>query len=209
MAERGLDKISLELSAACNLSAWMSSKLNEVTINDTLRNRVPASCFAVTLDHFDAVLTLLQRNPKLYSSAFALMRPVFESYIRGMWLMHCATDEQIESFSKGIFQLPRKIEVMIDSIETTCNFDGKQLSVSHYSVWKYLCDYTHTGALQVQRWNKLDSIEPNYSDEEILEVIHFTSAYALLASVGILNTVANSNPELVETFLAKAKEIAI
>ena len=70
MVERGLDKLSFEISNACDLSAWISTKLNEVTINATTRNRVAAPCFAVVLDHLDAILALLGRNPKIYSSAF-------------------------------------------------------------------------------------------------------------------------------------------
>ncbi len=180
MVERGLDKLSVGISSACDLSAWISTKLHDVTINDTTRNRVVAACFAVALDHFDAVLALLGRNPKIYSSAFALTRLVFESYIRGMWLKYCATDDEIENFSNGTFKLP-KTPKMIDAIETAGNLDGKQLSSTYLKDWKHLCDYTHTGTLQVQRWNKLESVEPNYSDDEAIEVIHFTKVYALLA----------------------------
>lgn len=120
--------------------------------------------------------------------------------------MHCATDEQVENFSEGTFQLPRRIEVMIGAIEKTCDFDG-QLSISHSSAWSHLCDYTHTGTLQVQRWNKFDAIEPNYSDDEILEVIHFAKAYVLLVAVSFAEAVIN-NIELANEFLAKAKEVA-
>ena len=207
MVERSVDQVSIELSNACDLSAWISSKLNETSFNATARNRVVAPCFAVTLDHFDAVLVLLGRNPKIYSSAFALMRLVFESYIRGLWLFYCATDDEIESFSNGTFELPRKIEVMIDSIENVCDFDGKQLSITRTTCWKHLCDYTHTGALQVQRWNKHDSIEPAYSNDEVLEVIRFTKAYALLAAVSFAESILNNN-ELAEEFLISASEIA-
>jgi len=207
MVERGLDKLSVEISSACDLSAWISTKLYDVTINATIRNRVVAACFAVALDHFDAVLALLGRSPKIYSSAFALTRLVFESYIRGMWLMNCATDDEIENFSKGTFELP-KTPRMIAAIETAASFDGKQLSTTYSNDWKHLCDYTHTGTLQVQRWNKLDSVEPNYSDDEAIDVVRFTKAYALLAGVSFAEVVIN-NIELANEFLAKAKEIAV
>lgn len=207
MVERGLDKLSVEISSACDLSAWISNQLNEVEINATIRNRVVAACFAVALDHFDAVLTLLGRKPKIYSSAFALARLVFESYIRGMWLINCATDEEIENFSNGTFELP-KTPRMINAIEIAANFDGKQLSTTYSNHWKYLCDYTHTGALQVQRWNKQDSVEPNYSDGEAIEIVRFTKTYALLTGVTFAEVVIN-NIELANEFLAKAKELAV
>jgi hypothetical protein len=207
VVERGIDKLSIELSSACDLSAWISTKLNEATINATTRNRVVAACFAVALDHFDAVLTLLARNPKIYSSAFALTRLVFESYIRGMWFMYCTVDDEIEKFSNGTFELPKTPKI-IAAIEIAGNFDGKQLSRTYSNDWKHLCDYTHTGTLQVQRWNKLDSVEPNYSDDEAIEVINFTKAYALLTAVSFAEAVINNN-ELANEFHTKAKEIAV
>ncbi len=207
MVERNLDKLSIEISNACDLSAWISTKLNEVTINATTRNRIAAACFSVVLDHFDAVLALLGRNPKIYSSAFALTRLVFESYVRGMWLMYCARDEEIENFSNGTFELP-KTPIMIAAIEIAGNFDGKELSITYKNHWKNLCDYTHTGTLQVQRWNKIDAVEPNYSDEETIEVISFTKTYALLAALSFAETII-INGELVNEFLVKAEEIAI
>jgi hypothetical protein len=85
VVERSIDKVSIELSNACDLSAWISSRLNETSFNATVRKSIAAPCFAVTLYHFDAVLVLLGRIPKIYSPAFALMRLVFESYIRGLW----------------------------------------------------------------------------------------------------------------------------
>jgi hypothetical protein len=61
--------------------------------------------------------------------------------------------------------------------------------------------------LQVQRWNKLDSVEPNYSDNEAIDVTCFTKAYALLAAVSFAEAVINNN-ELANGFLSKAKEMA-
>ena len=207
MAERGIDQVSIELSKACDVSAFISTKLNEVSIDANLRNRVVASCFAVALDHFDAVLALLGRTPKIYSSAFALIRLEFESYIRGMWLMYCATDEQIKNFSDNTFELP-KTPTMINSVEKTANFEVKTLSTTYANDWKHLCDYTHTGALQIQRWNKSDSIEPNYSDNEVIQVIRFTKTYALVTAVSFAEAVIKDN-ELANEFLAKANEVAV
>ena len=208
MAERKLDKVSVELSEACKLAAYLSVKLHDVSISDTLRNRIAGACFSVVLDHFDAVLMLLGRNSKLCSSAYALMRPIFESYIRGMWFLHCASDETIENFNKNKpYQLPKKIESLIEEVEQAVRFE-KQLSNIYTKDWSDLCDYAHTGLLQIQRWNTSQAIEPNYPEDEILEVIRFTSALAVLTTVSVAQGVVNNN-KLANEFLAKAKEIAV
>ena len=121
--------------------------------------------------------------------------------------MYCASDDEIENFSNGTFELPKNPK-MIAAIEIAANFDGKELSTTYKNHWKNLCDYTHTGTLQVQRWNKIDAVEPSYSDDEAIEVIHFTKAYALLAAVSFAEAVIK-NYELVNEFLDKAEEIAI
>jgi hypothetical protein len=54
-----------------------------------------------------------------------------------------------------------------------------------------MCAYTHTGAQQVQRWNTRDSIAPNYSDEEVDEVLRFTGTFALLSTIGLATVAAD------------------
>ena len=128
MVERKLDKVSVELSKACNLAAYLSVKLHDASISDTLRNRIAGACFSVALDHFDALLMLLGHTSKLCSSAYALMRPIIESYVRGMWFLYCASDEAIENFNENKpYQLPKKIESLIEAVEQAGKFE-KQLS---------------------------------------------------------------------------------
>ena len=207
MVERKLDQVSVELSKACDLAAYTSSRLHDVSISDTLRNRFAGACFSVALDHFDAVLMLLGYTPKLYSSAYALIRPIFESYIRGMWFLYCATDEAIENFNKNKpYQLPKKIESLIEAVEQAGRFE-KQLSNSYTNNWSDLCDYAHTGLLQIQRWNTSQAIEPNYPENEILEIIRFTSALAILSAVSFAESIVGNN-DLTQEFHDKAKEIS-
>lgn len=203
MAERSLDKVSVSVSDACDWSAWVSDKLNEAIIeNTTSRKRVVAACFAVVLDHFDAILALLGRNPKICSSAFALMRLTYESYVRGLWLAYCATDDEVEKLSANNFELP-KTPKMIKAIESV-GFD-KHLSNIYSTNWKQLCDYTHTGALQIQGWNTAFAIEPNYSDDEIIDVVRFSRGYAFAAAVSFAESVIE-NSSLANEILEKGKQ---
>jgi hypothetical protein len=113
---------------------------------------------------------------------------IFETYIRGMWLMYCATEEQIENFSKGDFNLP-KIPKMIKAIEGAVVFDDNYLSNAYSANWSDLCDYTHTGLLHVQRWNTADAVQPSYFDEEVIDVVLFAEKYALEAAVSFSEVV--------------------
>ena len=48
-----------------------------------------------------------------------------------------------------------------------------------------MCAYTHTGGIHVQRWNTSEAIEPNYSKEEVEEVLYFSEMFGTLATIGI------------------------
>lgn len=67
-----------------------------------------------------------------------------------------------------------------------------------------MCAYTHTGGLHIQRWSKDNSIEPNYSDEEVKEVLWFAEMVGSLAVVGIAS-LANKE-QIANEVLLKFKE---
>lgn len=192
------------LRRASALTDLLSSKLHEQAIPANLRNRVAGACFAVALEHQQAIVVLLEHVPPIYSSAFALVRPVFESYLRGLWLAHSATDVQVDSFSKG--GKPPDTASLVAAVERAGEFDGKQLSGIYTKHWSSFSSYTHTGGLQVQRWNTAEAIEPSFDDIEVAEVLEFTAAIALLSAVSVAS-LANSEP-LAQELLILAKEHA-
>ena len=168
-----------------------------------LRNRMAGACFAITLEHHQAVTVLAAQKQPLYASAFALVRPAYESYVRGMWLSHCAEDTQVETFANdgkipGMGSLARAVEI-------AGNLDP-QLSGIYTRNWSAFCSFTHSGGLHAQRWNTPEAIEPNFSDVEVREALQFTSAMALLAAIGVASLV--SNESLAHELLEAARQHA-
>ncbi|MCU0952027.1 MAG: hypothetical protein MUC68_13470 [Burkholderiaceae bacterium] len=155
----------------------------------TLRNRTAGACFAIALEHHEAVTVLAAQAPPLYSSAFALVRPTYESCLRGMWLSHCATEEQVKSFSMDC-KVP-DMASLAQAVENAGDLNRKQLSGIYAKHWSAFCSYTHSGGLHAQRWNTPDAIESNFSDDEVREVLQFTSAMALLAAIGVATLASN------------------
>jgi hypothetical protein len=196
--------IATGLSCASKLVDILAQKLQEQRLPNNNRNRVAGACFAIALDHQQAVVTLLEHNPPLYSSAFALVRPVYESYVRGLWLSHCATDEQVDSFSRE--GKPPDMATLVAAVERAGDFKGKQLSGIYTMNWSAFSSYAHTGGLQVQRWNTSEAIEPRYAESEVSEVIAFTSAIALLSAVSVATLAQNER--LAQEFLEIAKSHA-
>ena len=72
--------------------------------------------------------------------------------------------------------------------------------------WDAMNSYTHTGMLQIQRWNTADGIDPNFQAEEIIQAMHFAGAFILLSGSGIASL--NGEEALAQRILEKCKEWA-
>jgi len=170
-----------QLNDAMDYGEWLRQAVHEIELPANERNRAAGSCLAIAQDHHHAIVVLLDN--RLYASSFALLRVEFEAYIRGEWLALCATDTDIQKFLSG--KEPPKIGCMLNDLEKTSTFEEQKLSCLKERTWKAMCSYTHTGGLHVQRWNTAEAIEPNYSDEELVEVLQFADIIASLSVLGI------------------------
>jgi hypothetical protein len=192
------------LAQGHELAAWIEQQVYNQQLPDTVRARLAGTCFLVTQEHHQAILLLLSQTHPLHAPAFALVRPVFDTYLRGLWLAHCATDADLERFGQG--GNPPKMPAMLTAIEQAPGLDSGQLSDIYNQSWSAMCAYTHTGSQQVLRWSASDTIQPNYSNAEIDEVLSFTGALALLSTLGLAAIAANEL--LAESVLVKAQEFS-
>jgi hypothetical protein len=179
---------------------WLGRSISECVMPGSLRVRVAASCLAIAQDHHHAIVALLDRG--LFASAFALLRCEFEAYVRGEWLAVCATDEEVENFSKNA--RPPELAKLIAQLERTDAFSEKVLASIKARSWDAMCAYTHTGGLHVQRWGVGNVIEPNYDPAEIEEALSFAEIFGALAVVGVAS-LANDE-STAAAVLAKVRE---
>jgi hypothetical protein len=56
----------------------------------------------IALEHHEAISLLV--NSKLYGSAFTLVRPLFETVFRALWINQAADEAQIEKASRDKFE---------------------------------------------------------------------------------------------------------
>jgi hypothetical protein len=118
-------------------------------------------------------------------SAFSLFRPAFETYVRGVWLLRCACDKQVEDFKKDTVK--KFIGELIGEIERLPEYDVGTLSKVKREALGAMHSYTHGGYLQAVRRMTPDQIKPNYSEGEMLEVINSSDTVALLAASEIFS----------------------
>jgi hypothetical protein len=190
------------IARSFEVARWLATEFNELPLSASLRNRVAGACLSVAQDHHCAIALLLREQ--LFASAFALLRLQYESYIRGLWLAHCASDDQVDRFVRGTE--PPRIVDLLEAIEKHEAYTAGTLSNFKADSWSAMCSYTHTGGLQIQRWQTETAIESNYPPEEICEVASVSASFALLSGIGIA-TLANDETLAART-LARSKAFA-
>ncbi len=78
---------------------WMKrcvSIVNGLDFETTKRLRLSLSLLHLCVEHQTGIHVLVDHG--VIGSAFALIRPQFEAYLKGVWFHRCATDEQISAF---------------------------------------------------------------------------------------------------------------
>ncbi len=182
-----------------NLIQWLDTQIDGLQVSSEERVRIAAGCLDTALEHHKAILLLVSRS--LHGSAFALVRLLFEAYIRGLWLHRCASPTELELFKSE--KLDKGFSTLITAIEKIDGFEQGILSDTKLKSWKSMNSYTHSGFMQIVRRNTASTIEPNYTDEEILEALDFSAAIGLLAALEIAHIAKNEG--LMKSILEKAE----
>lgn len=195
-------KLAAHIKDSEALIQWLDSRIDGLQIPSALRSRLAGGCLDVALEHQKAIVLLVAHS--LNGSAFALSRLLLEAYVRGVWLHQCASDADLKRFESGAFD--RTFGSLVTDIERLEAFSIGVLSAVKRSSWSTMCGFTHTGFDQVVRRNKETTIEPNYEEVDLLEVLDFADGIGLMSAVEIAH-LAN-NGALAMALLDKARAIS-
>ncbi len=138
----------------------------------------------IALEHHEAIWLLAKS--KLNGSAFAMVRPVFDSMFRALWINKVATEQQIERASRD--ELPFPMSEIPDEIKKGYFSDRPpeeaelfdKILQSLKEAWGAMCSYTHSGALQLARRFTGDELKPDYSEGAIVEALNLVTLALLL-----------------------------
>ena len=169
--------VKILIIQAFKLHGWITHRLNGLDIPREQRIILAVSCYDVVIEHHIGIAMLFKS--RFNGSDFALVRPDFETFVRGVWLRRCATENQISQFIKD--KLDLSFYQLLESIEKLDAFQDGTLSSLKKNSMRAMHSYTHGGMQQVGRRSKDSYIEPNFSSEEIAEVIKLAGIFALLA----------------------------
>lgn len=177
--EKTLEQV---LQESRDIHTWAISTLDGIPFPVNKRLLISIAAFDVVLDHFTGITGLIEG--RVYGAAFALARPLFETFVRAVWLKDCGTDQDLLAFERDEFS--RKFGEALKDIEQLESFKSGTLSSLKKQAWSAMSSYTHGGYQQIARRVKGKTIDPNYTDEEIIEVLRFSQAFALMAFIQIV-----------------------
>lgn len=180
------------------LIRWLDSKIIRLEVSPDFRHCAAAACFSITAEYHKAILLLIAKE--LNGPAFASVRLMFESYVRGIWIHQCADEADIEKARKD--NMP-KFYKLVEDVEKLEPYEGGTLSRLKKNSWAAMNSFTHTGMQQITRYNTEEHIEPNYDEDEISEVIGLANVFGYLAAIAI-SDLAN-DVELANEILEKMK----
>ncbi|MGF1899318.1 hypothetical protein L4D16_23885 [Vibrio alginolyticus] len=190
------------LDKSKELSNWIAVKVDDGEFICDGVNSISAALLNIAIDHHQSVIVLVER--KLYSSAFALARSMFESTIRGLWINNCANEQDVdEMLSKDRL---KNFGQLICELEAMNCYSSGVLSMTKKSVWALFNSFTHSGYQQISRQFSGNEIISNFSSDEVNSLLSHTGALALLATIEIAS-IMNNEP-LMLACLDKVKEFS-
>ena len=181
---------------------WINAHF-AIKLRSDRRSLAAQGCFDLAIEHHSSICLLFANQ--CFGSMFALARPLVESYVRGLFLFHCATETEIERFESDSLDLSFK--TMVDKVEAKLDIQDGPLSALKANSWKHLNSMTHSGFQHVvRRYNGHQTGAVNYSDRDLSQVMSLAGALALSSALQLALLVENQ--VLAELTLSKMREYA-
>ena len=180
-------RVEAQIHESEELIQWLDSNIDGLDIPSSDRMRLAAGCLDMALEHQKSIVLLIANS--LFGSAAALVRSEFEAYVRGVWLLYCASDTEIEKFKKD--KLEKNLGQLIEDIEKHEAFNVGTLSHVKETSWKAMNSFTHTGLYQIIRRNTANEIMPNYTDEELIDALNTANSFGILTAIAISDMAHN------------------
>jgi len=140
----------------------------------------------IALEHHEAVERLVKTN--LNGSAFSVVRMVFDTYLRSLWLNAYATDARMKQACRDKLEWPNnwkmRDEIKQAYYDESCSVEEAARHDKFFQflndVWPIMCDYTHSGSRQIARRFTDDELKPDYSEGAVAEAVNLTNIAVLM-----------------------------
>jgi len=174
------------ISQAKDLALWLHEHTNEKDVPNSIKATTSLAIFQLSMDIADAIVVLL--GARLPGPALSLARPMFESYVRGHWLLHCASDTEVERFNNGICP---KFPSLLKAIGTNAESGGAWIHANETANMTAFHNLTHGGSEHAKRRVTSTAIEPSYPEQELEGLVKFGIEVRIRIGAELLSLIGN------------------
>ncbi|MGR5512692.1 DUF6988 family protein [Vibrio diabolicus] len=152
------------------------------------RNQIGLGLLFTSNEHCSAIFTLSSKN--INASALALFRPQVEAFIRGTWLLKCASQEEINTIltpehdkdDSRVTGFPSNKRIL-NALTALEEYSDGKLEHAVNQMWSLICDFTHGGGMQAAWHVGQHGIGSYYSRRQVNDLLGLTSNICLLNSL--------------------------
>ena len=161
-----------KLNQAQNFMNFIDEHMNGIKLSGDIRSRVFYSLLHLSLEHFGSIVILVKN--KMHGSAYALMRPQYESVIRALYFQDCASKEEIERFTEG--KDPKNLFKMLEVLDK--DLESSSVLNFYHLLKNEMHAFTHGGLEQLSRRYSEHELISNFSEEECKKLITLSQVLA-------------------------------
>jgi hypothetical protein len=182
-------RLTVIIFSSFELNSWILNHLHDSEISKQKKILLSVACHDLVIEHQLAISTLIRS--KIYGSAFSLVRSVFETFLRGVWIGNCASEEDIKKYVEDKFD--KKFDQLLNDVEKISGFEEKTLSKIKEKAWNAMNSCTHGGMQQAARRTSGGYLGPDFKGQEIFKVLKFSNSFALLSFIQIVGDIGRTD----------------
>lgn len=197
------------LSHYVDILTFIKKEVDSATIavdKKGLATSVASELLIMSIEHAQGVRLLLAE--KHYQSAAALRRVIFETYMRGIWILNCASDSEVKQFVKS-GEIAKDFKTLIKDVEKTHQLPDFFSKIREKLWYDLLCSFNHNAAMQFKKGPKGRVVRRSYSEKDINEIVGFVGMVTFFAFDSVLDLASNKNKkevmyrllEMIEPFI--------
>ena len=134
------------------------------------------------MEHQVGILLLM--DAQMIAPGKALLRSQLDAFVRGVWFLEKASDEQIKEFSEKEYAKnipPIRYEPLINDVESVERYNGGTFSRLSDTI-NMLHDFTHGGKIAVSAYVTRDEIGANFQPNDVVVCLRSSGTLGLMAS---------------------------
>lgn len=152
---------------------WLHEQIHNLPIPPD--QQIPCTLYYISMQHASGSLILLHVDRQ--APAFALARPVYETFMRSIWYSIKATEFDREKVKNDRFP---KLSEIVESMKN--DVDAAPV-IKHYENIKVLHSFTHGGTSQIFNHLNPSTLESSFSEADLTTLIDWNVRLSIASSL--------------------------